>query len=377
MKLRSLELLNDHLRRLVPEKLDACCPRRIVPPNGYPNPQSMAGQLFAYAQMPADKPASSLFTAMSNEFVKTLTPTYFIGNDLLRACLATEAPEAMTVADIKFPIGAYMMVLSWEVQRELFHGMWAPFITVHVTDTHVNIVGALYADNAENTPVTVPLDIPLSSPIRSVSGMKEVVLQWGAATDIHVSDLMVNRKPVEVSKSREAEFEAEARKLFESGGVKALRKKARELTDEANKLDREINAIDAKLTALSYVARSCDSNKHIVEASVGWVAAAVFKVALALTARPELVEASKLMRPAKVRNGETIRDALWSPIVLGRNYRLEYGPNVNHAHVGAKRMHWRRGHYRNQRHGLNFSLVKLIWIEPVLVNAPEEAEKSV
>ncbi len=35
------------------------------------------------------------------------------------------------------------------------------------------------------------------------------------------------------------------------------------------------------------------------------------------------------------------------------------------------RMHWRRGHWRNQPHGPQLSLRKLIWIAPVLVNADD------
>jgi hypothetical protein len=373
MKLQSLEILNARLRQLVPEGLEKCCPRRIVPPNAYPNPQALAGQLYAYTKLPEDKEMCADLRRATANFLHRLTPTYFVGNDFLRACLATEAPEVMTVGDIHFPIEAFVMVLSWEVQRELFHGLWAPFIQVHVANNQVHLVGALYADNAENTPITAELKIPFTSPIRSVTGMSEVVLDWGAVTDIHVSKIMVReRKPVVLGRERDAELEAEAKAIFEKEGVKGLRKRAQELTKEADKLDEQIDELDAKLISLDYVAKSCDDNKAVAEKAIGRVAAAVLKVVLALTARPELVEASTLMRPAKVRNGETIRDALWSPVILGRNYRLTYDPSVNRAHVGSKRMHWRRGHYRNQRHGLGFSLVKLIWIEPVLVNAPEE-----
>jgi hypothetical protein len=373
VKLQSLELLNSRLRELAPHKLEKCCPRRIVPPNGYPNPQVFAGQLFSYTTLPEDKPTCNEFRRAATSFLERLTPTYFIGNDLLRACLATEAPEAMTVGDIRFPIESFLLVLSWEVQRELFHGLWAPFIQVHVHGDSVHVIGALYADNQENTPICAYLDIPLAWAIRSVSGMNDLLLDWGAVTDIHVSQLLVREtSEVPITPERDAQFQADAKKIYEEKGVKGLRAAARELNAKADKLDEEIAEIDAKLIGLKYVSRASDGNKAIAEKAVGRVAAIVLKVVLALTARPELVEASTLLRPAKVKNGETVRDALWSPIILGRNYRLEYGPNVNRAHVGAKRMHWRRGHYRNQRHGINFSLLKLIWIEPVLVNAPDE-----
>ncbi len=37
---------------------------------------------------------------------------------------------------------------------------------------------------------------------------------------------------------------------------------------------------------------------------------------------------------------------------------------------GGLKQHWRQGHWRHQRHGEGWSLTKLIWIQPVLVNAP-------
>lgn len=37
----------------------------------------------------------------------------------------------------------------------------------------------------------------------------------------------------------------------------------------------------------------------------------------------------------------------------------------------AKAPHWRRGHFRNQRHGPAFSQQRLIWIEPIIVHGDE------
>lgn len=44
--------------------------------------------------------------------------------------------------------------------------------------------------------------------------------------------------------------------------------------------------------------------------------------------------------------------------------------NNNSHHTGdSKKTHWRRGHWRNQAHGQNKSLIKRIWIKPVMVNS--------
>lgn len=49
------------------------------------------------------------------------------------------------------------------------------------------------------------------------------------------------------------------------------------------------------------------------------------------------------------------------------------GTNTSSA-GGTKKTHWRRGHWRNQHHGEKMSLVKLIWIKPVMINADKGTE---
>lgn len=49
------------------------------------------------------------------------------------------------------------------------------------------------------------------------------------------------------------------------------------------------------------------------------------------------------------------------------------GTNASGA-GGSKKTHWRRGHWRNQPHGEKLSLVKLIWIKPVMINADKGTE---
>jgi hypothetical protein len=92
----------------------------------------------------------------------------------------------------------------------------------------------------------------------------------------------------------------------------------------------------------------------------------LFGIILVMLARPTLVERNA--RPIKrTKKGSEI----WRPNVIGRQYRIirerapEYGSGI------SPRMHWRRGHWRNQAYGEQFGLRREIWIEPILVNAPE------
>lgn len=80
---------------------------------------------------------------------------------------------------------------------------------------------------------------------------------------------------------------------------------------------------------------------------------------LAMTSRPELVTAGQ-------PTGKTTQSgqAFWTPNFLGRSYRVRIEGGGTHA---APRMHWRRGHYRQQPHGPERQQRKTIWIEPTLV----------
>lgn len=94
------------------------------------------------------------------------------------------------------------------------------------------------------------------------------------------------------------------------------------------------------------------------------VARFVLKVALVVEERPSLLGKSELLR--KPRKG---KDALWSPNVIGKAFRiLREPPTAETATARAGvRTHWRRGHFRNQAHGEGRAQRKIIWIQPVLV----------
>lgn len=104
-----------------------------------------------------------------------------------------------------------------------------------------------------------------------------------------------------------------------------------------------------------------------------------FGTLLAMNARPELLERGKLLR--KVAKGEKVRE-FWSPNVIGSRYKLKRevpkvvgGKFVHATREGgthaSPRMHWRRGHFRNQAHGEGRRDRKTIWIEPTLIGATE------
>ncbi len=97
----------------------------------------------------------------------------------------------------------------------------------------------------------------------------------------------------------------------------------------------------------------------------------VLKLLIIISTKPHALVDSLDDPPARKqrtrKNGSLKTDALWNPAFIGKGYsaqRLGAGGGSG----PGKRMHWRRGHLRNQRYGENRSLVKVVWIEPVLIH---------
>lgn len=99
---------------------------------------------------------------------------------------------------------------------------------------------------------------------------------------------------------------------------------------------------------------------------VNWMAVGIL---LAMTARPELIERGRLLKKARGNRRE-----LWSPNVIGRGFRAAGREAREDAAGISPRMHWRRGHFRNQACGKGRTERRVAWIEPCLIAA--ETEKA-
>jgi hypothetical protein len=86
--------------------------------------------------------------------------------------------------------------------------------------------------------------------------------------------------------------------------------------------------------------------------------------------RPELEERG-VRKKVKQRAMEKVRE-FWTPNIIGESYRIQKQASAHLSSNGthaSPRLHWRRGHWRNQPHGIGLTLRKNTWIEPTLVNA--------
>src|SRR6266540_1226772 len=100
--------------------------------------------------------------------------------------------------------------------------------------------------------------------------------------------------------------------------------------------------------------------------------ALVFGLLLAMDARSQLVSYGRREGKQSKKN----RREFWTPNIIGRGFKVgrqSSGEKESHA---SPRLHWRRGHFRAQRHGTGLQQVKTIWLEPMLVGGSEGDEEQ-
>jgi hypothetical protein len=98
----------------------------------------------------------------------------------------------------------------------------------------------------------------------------------------------------------------------------------------------------------------------------------ILKLLIILSTQPNALVDSHEDPPARKqreRKYGTIKiDALWNPCFIGKRYSTQrIGADIGCG--SGVRMHWRRGHLRNQRYGPGRLVLKPIWIKPVLIHA--------
>lgn len=90
----------------------------------------------------------------------------------------------------------------------------------------------------------------------------------------------------------------------------------------------------------------------------------VFGTLMAMNARPSLSIPGKHIRTVTKQDRKS---EFWSPNIIGGKYQPRHD-SLGGTHA-SPRMHWRRGHFRDQPFGVGNLERKTIWIEPMLVSA--------
>lgn len=86
-----------------------------------------------------------------------------------------------------------------------------------------------------------------------------------------------------------------------------------------------------------------------------------FNIIFAMISRPEFIGSGKKIGFHKKQKTE-----IWSPNILGAKYIYKRAASSDNSNF-KRRLHWRRGHFRNQRIGIGLTESKIIWIEPMIV----------
>lgn len=96
----------------------------------------------------------------------------------------------------------------------------------------------------------------------------------------------------------------------------------------------------------------------------------VFRLLLIMQARPQLVEGGK---PTGKRLSGAHQPEIWHPNIIGRTYSIPRRNVTSDPTAGGwhLRMHWRRGHLKQQPYGPKHELRKTLWIEAYVAGGTE------
>jgi hypothetical protein len=327
MKAQPIELLKQTLRLLEdlnhPLLVDGYPKRLQDPPRGYFNPKYLPAMIFSTAQQysfPEWKDDSTLASQYAGfyQLLKYGVPSYFVDPGLLEALSRTNPPEDFPLSDLAFPFPSMIFYLPEEFSKSYF-GRVVDFITVSKFSNGFRIRDNILSE------FPTPLWIETSP-----EGCISVVTVSEDVSDIPAAfygNLPIAKYCLKDLSVLESKFRV-------TGPYPQL--------ECSTELDGPLNK---KMLSLAL---------HLV---------------LIMTVRENLLENGKLIRAEKTRNGKRKYSALWEPNFLGKRYVVvrENSPGLKGTHASPI-MHWREGHYRNQRFGPGNSMVKRILIDPVLVN---------
>lgn len=309
-------------------------PRRIVPPQDYADPKYFslgAVSNMRAAMMSQEQEQHRRARILFSELAHYSVPTYFIEREWLAALDGTGLPD-LPLSEIKMPMPAMMFVLpmSWMIART---GWPVPYAAIG------KFSGSRDADHIFRTPA-----FNISSPffISKYCISLEDGEMLGYLTWRPESQQAQSIKPLSV------------------------------VDDDADIVAAYYNSLEPGMgdIFLNHKCRAPTAEDDIALGSI--MEPLIFKVMFALTARPHYIEQGGITRPERRKHGVVKREALWSPNVIGKGYKIRReGESLGGTHA-SPRMHWRRGHWHHVAHGKGRSQRRLDWFEPVLVCAEKD-----
>lgn len=345
----AIETFLTRLPVLHPQTYKAVYPRRITPPGGYLNPKYFSVSLWSALEVGFKSEMSMLphITGLMNALtmLEHRVPTYFVRSEFAQAVTQTEPPADFKFGEIKWPMPAMLLVLPTDFSMRYF-GFMVPFISVSR-----GMVGN-YPEMFKNLP-------KCEMPIHAVHPVENRMERFNIVYPVYSE----NNTPVDYTGSYPMTLNVSQMDQVPYEDATYM---------EETSLRQEFGKYDLDRTQPDLPAEG--EQERIFNLKVQ---SFVVKLMLALTAQPNFITVGTQSRKKKVKHGR-VRDEIWHPNLIGWEYKAkrvptEGGEGGTHA---SPRMHWRRGHMRNQPYGpkpwTETTSKRLMWIEPVLIGATEE-----
>lgn len=313
-----------------PDFIKLARPRRVLPPFGFHNPKYYPVSLYSNAMMtvlsPEDKTATVGYT-VQRKLLDYGVPTYFVKEDLLNDLVLTEPPKDLQLNDqLKWPMPAMTLMIPKAFAKRYF-GAEVLNITIVRFEPDEELPSRFVTETGPAEKILVPGPYPrfaFHSEVLDRTGLLSAYGQSQPMKGQTIGELLADEV------------------LYYGHFIDSLSKPEPDFFDPEK--DGEITS---KLISVA------------------------LKVLMVMAARPNLITEGVCQRVAKMKKGVE-REALWQPNYIGATYVSR----VKAAHQGgtheSPRIHWRRGHMRNQAYGPGRVDHKIMWIEPALIGASEE-----
>lgn len=302
--------------------LKETCPRIYYDIHTHPSPRQFQYIAVAYAYMARVKKflhvhgVDKWSIGIISRLVQEQVPTYYAGKDLMLATMASKPPD-MKVIDLRWPRNALMFMLPHKF-FDTPQGNHARFI---------GVCKYTKSDSRVHWP-SVGIDLP-----------------------IHFDQFLGSIGTICLTS------EGEVYAGWLPFGETTMLSECLSFTKHEFHYSPSVRLKDAEKDS-QFIYQCSDS---------------AIRLLLAMQARPDLVESGSMVKPSRMKKGH-YRPEIWQPNFIGRKY-VTKREHQGGTHASPK-LHWRSGHFRNQPYGKKDStLYKLIWIEPILIGAREEAKE--